>query len=191
MGHTQQQTCLPSLSLPSKRPGSPPAKHDRALQGGSLLHRPRDLHRILPLLPYLQLLRCCFHPMRGRRGCRQPQQVLPDRVRLLPNWPCFQRCLPLHGLAPDRAPAGPTGLCLCSHSATSCTPCSTASRSPRIPSPRLSAIRSSGHAGQPSSRGAPTPSSTSCQLCLDPPLARLASPLAPWSPSRSATPCLT
>merc|ERR1711924_526898 len=75
------------------------------LQGGSLLHRPRDLHRILPLLPYLQLLRCCFHPMRGRRGCRQPQQVLPNRVRLLPNWPCFQRCLPLHGLAPDRAPA--------------------------------------------------------------------------------------
>merc|ERR1711988_1443706 len=43
--------------------------------------------------------------MRGRRGCRQPQQVLPNRVRLLPNWPCFQRCLPLHGLAPDRAPA--------------------------------------------------------------------------------------
>merc|ERR1711988_1940674 len=45
------------------------------------------------------------YPMRGPRGCRQPQQVLPNRVRLLPNWPCFQRCLPLHGLAPDRAPA--------------------------------------------------------------------------------------
>merc|ERR1711907_701406 len=88
-------------------------------------------------------------------------------------------------------PAGPTGLCRCSHSATSCTPSSTASRSPRIPSQRLSAIRSSGHAGQPSSRGAPTPSSTSCQCCLDPPLARLASLLAPWSPSRLATPPLT
>merc|ERR1712039_936531 len=46
-------------------------------------------------------------------------------------------------------PAGPTGLCRCSHSATSCTPSSTASRSPRIPSQRLSAIRSGGHAGQP------------------------------------------
>merc|ERR1712070_734002 len=57
------------------------------------------------LLPHLQLLRCCFHPMRGRRGCRQPKQVQPRDLRLLPNWPRFQRCLPLHGLAPDRASA--------------------------------------------------------------------------------------
>merc|ERR1719231_1919207 len=65
----------------------PPWKLLRALQASSVLHWPRHIH-----------------PMRGRRWCRQPTQVLP-RVRLLPNWPRFQRCLPLHGLAPDRASA--------------------------------------------------------------------------------------
>merc|ERR1711988_8092 len=88
MGHTQQQTCLPSLSLPSKRPGSPPAKHDRALQGGSLLHRPRDLHRILPLLPYLQLLRCCLPHARSSRvsstptSAPQPSSATPQLAML-------------------------------------------------------------------------------------------------------------
>merc|ERR1711988_560800 len=34
-----------------------PRLHDRALPGGPVLHWPGDLHRILPLLPDLQLLR--------------------------------------------------------------------------------------------------------------------------------------
>merc|ERR1712054_523855 len=61
----------------------------------------------------------------------------------------------------DAPPGGPTGLCPCCPSATSCTPSSSASRSRRMPSPSASVIRSSGLAGPPSSRGAPTRSCTS------------------------------
>merc|ERR1711871_1063083 len=44
-----------------------------------------------------------------------------------------------------------------------CTPCSWASRSPRRHSLRLARTRSSGHAGQPCFRGAPTLLCSSCQ----------------------------
>merc|ERR1712005_83596 len=60
------------LLLPASR------QHDRALQGGPVLHWARDLRRLLPLLPHLQLLRCRLHPMRGRRGCRQPNKCSPE-----------------------------------------------------------------------------------------------------------------
>merc|ERR1711918_185530 len=62
---------------------------------------------------------------------------------------------------PTPAPGGCSGLCPWRLSPTSCTPSSSASRLPRTPSLRLSATRSGGHAGQPSSRGAPTLSSSS------------------------------
>merc|ERR1711988_936771 len=88
-------------------------------------------------------------------------------------------------------PGGPTGLCPCCPSATSCTPSSSASRSRGMPSPSASVIRSSGLAGPPSSRGAPTRSCTSCRCFPAPPPARLVCPPPPWSPSRSATPSLT
>merc|ERR1711918_161393 len=157
-----------------------PRLHDRALPGGPVLHWPGDLHRILPLLPDLQLLRRRLHPVRGCRWRCQRRQVRPGDLRLLAHRPLLQRCLPLHGLAPDRGP-----------SAASCTPSSSASRSRRMPSPSASVIRSSGLAGPPSSRGAPTRSCTSCRCFPAPPPARLVCPPPPWSPSRSATPSLT
>merc|ERR1711871_719161 len=90
-----------------------------------------------------------------------------------------------------QAPGGCSGLCPWLLSPTSCTPSSSASRLPRTPSQRLSATRSGGHAGQPCSRGAHTLWCSSSPCSVAPSLARLASPLPPWSASRSATPSPT
>merc|ERR1712118_610155 len=64
-------------------------------------------------------------------------------------------------------------------SATSCTPSSWALRPPRTPSPSACATRSVGHAGPPSSRGAPTQSCTPSQCSTAPRLASLACPPSP------------
>merc|ERR1711907_430147 len=75
-----------------------------AVQAGALLHRSGDLHCILPLHPDLQLLRRRLRPMRCRGWRDELRQVRPG-ARLHEHRPLLQRCLPLHGLAPDRAPA--------------------------------------------------------------------------------------
>merc|ERR1711988_1519018 len=72
----------------------------RALQGGPLLHRPRDLHRDVPLLPYLQLVHRVVHPVRGHRPLRQRdrdqlQRMRRRRLRLHPHRHPLQRRLPL------------------------------------------------------------------------------------------------
>merc|ERR1711907_37956 len=78
---------------------------------------------------------------------------------------------------------GASGSSPCCLSPTSCTPSLSASRSPRIPSLRLAATRSSGHAGQPCSHGAHTQSCTSSLCSLAPHPERLASLLLTSSPS--------
>merc|ERR1712146_436675 len=52
----------------------------------------------------LQLLRRRLRPMRCRGWRDELRQVRPG-ARLHEHRPLLQRCLPLHGLAPDRAPA--------------------------------------------------------------------------------------
>merc|ERR1711907_284493 len=71
-----------------------------AVQAGALLHRSGDLHCILPLHPDLQLLRRRLRPMRCRGWRDELRQVRPG-ARLHEHRPLLQRCLPLHGLAPE------------------------------------------------------------------------------------------
>merc|ERR1711988_1231808 len=79
-------------------------ENDKKEAKKQLKQKEGDLHRILPLHPDLQLLRRRLRPMRCRGWRDELRQVRPG-ARLHEHRPLLQRCLPLHGLAPDRAPA--------------------------------------------------------------------------------------
>merc|ERR1712160_15507 len=164
----------------------------REVQVGYDHHRPGHLHRCVPLHPHLQLVGRCLRVPRSR--CRWPSRR-PDTYRQ-----ALQRRVPLHGLAADcAAPAhrdhlllqldsgsgrlegvgarrlvgshdcpGPPPWC---PSCMSCTRSSSASRRPSRPRATRRSRRCSRRSATPlSSRGAPTPWSTSsrCSASMTP-----------------------
>merc|ERR1711988_348944 len=90
MIHLQRHFAWPRLDDGFDRLLLPPhPKFPRALQGRPLFHRPRDLHRRLPLLPDLQQLRRGLHSLRGRRRGRQSPQVRCRHLRIPPTGHAF------------------------------------------------------------------------------------------------------